>query len=48
MKISTKPPKKISRESDLQLQELIEEFEYIMYMEKLKDYYSQSKPPKKQ
>ena len=47
MKFSQKPPKKISRESDLQLQELIEEFEYIMYMEKLKDYYSKSKPPKK-
>jgi len=47
MKISTNPPKKISSESDLQIQELLEEFEYIMYMEKLKDYYSQSKPPKK-
>ena len=47
MKISTKPPKKISSESDQQIQELIEEFEYIMYMEKLKDYYSKSKPPKK-
>jgi len=47
MKFSDKKPQKISRESDQQIQELIEEFEYIMYMEKLKDYYSKSKPPKK-
>jgi hypothetical protein len=47
MKISQNPPKKISDTSDQQIQELIEEFEYIMYMEKLKDYYSKTKPPKK-
>jgi hypothetical protein len=47
MKFSDKKPQKISDTSDQQIQELIEEFEYIMYMEKLKDYYSKSKPPKK-
>lgn len=47
MRISKKPPKKISTETDQQIQELIEEFQYLMYIEKLKDYYSNSKPPKK-
>jgi hypothetical protein len=30
-----------------QIQELLEEFEYLMYCERLKQHYSTHKPPKK-
>ena len=46
MKFSTKPPK-ITTDLDAQIQELIKEFEYLMYCERLKEHYSKSKPPKK-
>ena len=31
----------------LQIQELLKEFEYLMYCERLKEHYSKHKPPKK-
>ena len=39
MKISNKPPHKISTELDAQIQELIKEFEYLMYCERLAEAY---------
>jgi len=47
MKIANKPPHKITTDLDAQIQELIKEFEYLMYCERLKEHYSKSKPPKK-
>ena len=46
MKISNKPPHKITSELDAQIQELIEEFEYLMYCERLAKAYREQKPPK--
>jgi len=45
MKISNKPPHKITSELDAQIQELIEEFEYLMYCERLAKAYREQKPP---
>ena len=45
MKISNKPPHKISTELDAQIQELIDEFEYLMYCERLAKAYREQKPP---
>jgi len=47
MKISNKPPHKITTELDAQIQELIEEFEYLMYCERLAEAYREQNPPKK-
>ena len=45
MKISNKPPHKISTELDAQIQELIKEFEYLMYCERLAKANREQKPP---
>ena len=45
MKISNKPPHKITSELDAQIQELIDEFEYLMYCERLAKAYREQKPP---
>lgn len=51
MKFSENKPFVWSTEQELtehqQIQELLEEFEYLMYLERLKEHYSKSKPPKK-
>ena len=47
MKIANKPPHKISTSLDAQIQELIEEFEYLLYCERLAEAYREQKPPKK-
>ena len=44
MRFSTKPPE-ITTELDEQIQELVKEFEYLMYCERLAEAYREQKPP---